>query len=85
MAGAGNLTSAIRIDSSAVDVNTVGTYHVTYTVTDGHNPASLNRAVNVVDTAPPLLTLTGANPQVIECHTTYVELGRPLLMFAPVI
>ncbi len=72
---AGNLTSAIAIDASAVDVNTVGSYTVSYTVSDGFNTSTVNRAVQVVDTTAPVLTLVGAHPQVLECHTAYAELG----------
>src|SRR5207253_8858663 len=72
---AGNLTSAIGIDASAVNVNAVGSYTVSYTVNDGFNRTTVNRAVHVVDTTAPVLTLSGANPQIIECHSVYVELG----------
>ena len=53
------------------------TYTVTYNVTDsrGQRRHPVTRTVNVVDTTPPVITLTGANPQVIEVGTAYVELG----------
>ena len=44
----GDLTAAITIDASAVDVNTVGTYAVSYRVSDAAgNLANAARAVNV--------------------------------------
>lgn len=48
-----DLTSAIQIDGT-VDVNTVGTYQLTYRVTDtGGNTVSVVRTVTVVDTTAP--------------------------------
>ena len=70
------------INATAVNVNATGTYQVSYTVTDGKHPVTVNRTVNVVDTAPPSITLTGANPQTIECHSAYVELGERHRMIA---
>src|SRR5207237_13370 len=72
---AGNLTGAIVIDASGVNVNAVGSYTVSYTVSDGFNRTTVSRAVNVVDTTPPVLKLSGADPQILECHSAYVELG----------
>ena len=72
----GNLTAAITVDSSAVNTNTVGTYPVVYTVKDAHNnTASVTRTVSVEDATAPAITLLGANPQRIEGHTPYIELG----------
>ena len=42
--------------SGSVDVNTPGSYIITYSATDGVNPATANRTVNVVDTTPPAIT-----------------------------
>ena len=53
---AGNLTSAVVINAAAVNVNSIGTYQVTYTVTDGHNSTTVNRSVHVADTVSPTLT-----------------------------
>jgi hypothetical protein len=73
---AGDLSSQIVV-SSTVDVNTPGSYTVTYTLSDpqGNVAAAVVRTVNVVDTTPPSLSLAGANPQTIECHGSYIELG----------
>ena len=56
----GDLTASIVIDTSAVDTSTVGSYTVTYDVTDCNgNPAvQVTRTVNVVDTTPPDISVT---------------------------
>ena len=71
------LTDSIVIDASAVNVNTIGSYTVTYNVSDaaGNAAIQVTRTVNVVDTTIPEITLTGANPQSIELGTSYSELG----------
>ncbi|MBQ4820612.1 immunoglobulin-like domain-containing protein [Aquimarina sp. MMG016] len=68
--------SAVVIDASTF-VDAVGSYAVTYNATDasGNNAVEVIRTVNVVDTTAPVITLTGANPQVIELGTGYSELG----------
>jgi hypothetical protein len=66
----------IVIDASAVDTSTPGSYSVTYSISDASGNAALEtRTVEVVDTTPPAITLLGANPQLIECAASYVELG----------
>ena len=53
----GDLTAYIVITSD-VDTNTVGSYSVTYEVTDSHNNTTTAvRTVNVVDTTPPGLLM----------------------------
>ena len=72
----GNLTSSIAIDASAVEPTSLGTYTVTYSVSDAAgNTASKSRSVEVVDTTKPVIVLSGANPQVIEVGDPYGELG----------
>jgi len=73
----GIITGDIVIDSAAVDVNTVGSYPVTYNVADssGNSPITEFRNVIIQDTTPPVIALTGANPQIIEFSSGYVELG----------
>jgi hypothetical protein len=62
--------------TGAVDPNAPGTYTLTYSATDpAGNLGSATRTVNVVDTAPPSVTLNGANPLVIECHSTFADPG----------
>ncbi|MDF1597591.1 MAG: DUF5011 domain-containing protein [Acidimicrobiia bacterium] len=78
--GDGNLTASI-VTVNPVDPGVVGTYGVTYDVVDsqGNAAVQLTRTVNVVDTTIPAITLTGANPQVIEVGTAYLELGATAL------
>jgi len=74
----GNITANIVVDASAVDTNTVGNYSVSYNVSDaaGNAAATIIRTVEVLaDLTPPVITLLGDNPQVIEFGTAYTELG----------
>ncbi len=71
---AGDLTGSIVVTGS-VNPNVVGTYTLTYTVSDGYNSASASRTVNVVDTIAPVITVNGANPMIVECHTTFTDPG----------
>lgn len=58
---AGDLTSAIIVTGS-VDTNVVGSYVLTYSVSDGTHTVSVDRTVNVVDTTDPVITLNGQTP-----------------------
>jgi hypothetical protein len=58
---AGDLTSVINVTGS-VNANAVGTYTLTYTVSDGSHTTSATRTVNVVDTTAPVITLNGSTP-----------------------
>jgi subtilisin family serine protease len=75
----GDLSPAIVIDASVVNTSTVGTYPVTYDVSDSSgNATQVVRSVEVVSTpdlSPPVLTLNGPAPQVIAQGDPYVELG----------
>ena len=73
--------SSVTIDSTAF-TDAVGTYSVLYDSTDdvGNQAVQVTRTVNVVstppaDTTPPIITLTGNNPQTIELGDGYTELG----------
>jgi hypothetical protein len=61
--------------TGSVDVNTPGTYTLTYTASDGTNTATATRAVSVGDTAAPTLTLNGAEVMTVECHSTFTDPG----------
>jgi len=68
---------ALAVSSSGtVDVNTPGTYTLTYTSTDpSGNPASATRNVIVSDTSAPTVTLNGDNPLTVECHAAFTDPG----------
>jgi hypothetical protein len=69
---AGDLTAAIVV-SSSVDTAVVGTYAVTYTVSDpSANTATATRTVNVVDTTPPLITMTAPQATAYALNDTVV-------------
>ena len=62
--------------SSNVDTSSVGSYAVSYTATDANgNTTSASRAVNVVDTTAPVITVTGDNPATAELGGTYTDAG----------
>ncbi len=65
------------ITDNPVNIDLPGAYTVTYDVVDNNgNPAvQLARTVNVVDTTPPVITLHGANPVAVECHSVHVDAG----------
>lgn len=77
----GDLSLSIQTDSSNVDTTMAGTYMVTYDVSDSvPNPAiQVIRRVEVVDNEDPVISLVGANPQILECGTSYSELGATAL------
>ena len=61
---------------SNVNIDVPGTYQVVWSVTDGGgNTASATRTVTVVDTTKPVITLNGANPLTVECHTSFTDPG----------
>ncbi len=64
------------------DINSdvLGTYTVTYTVSDATgNTATAQRSVEVVDTLPPVVTVVGLNPINLEFGTPYEEYGATAL------
>ncbi len=76
----GNISTSIMIDNATVNVNAVGSYIVTYSVSDaaGNAATAVTRTVNVVammDTTPPSIRLNGDNPQTITVGSAYAELG----------
>jgi hypothetical protein len=70
----GDLTSQIQVAGS-VDPHTLGTYTLTYTVSNGFRTTTVTRTVNVVDTTPPTLTLLGANPMIVEVGGAFTDPG----------
>ena len=73
----GDLTSSIVVTGSVDITNTVGTYILSYDVTDtnGNVATTVNRTVNVVDTTVPVITLLGDETLTIEVGTAYTDAG----------
>jgi len=72
---------AVVVGGDTVNTSICGTYTVTYDATDCHgNMANrMTRAVVVVDTAVPIITLNGPSSLTLECGGgTYVEWGASM-------
>jgi sugar lactone lactonase YvrE len=53
-----------------------GSHTITLTVTDtGGGSDTDDLIVNIVDTMPPVITVNGANPMTVECHTSFSDPG----------
>ena len=76
----GDITPAIVVVNT-VNIAIVGTYTVTYNVSDiSGNPAvQVTRTVNVVDTTVPVITLTGDAVVTTEVDATYTDAGATAL------
>jgi autotransporter-associated beta strand protein len=76
---AGDITGAIVVNYGGLNpaAPVAGDYTITYNVQDpSHNAATaVTRLVHVVDSVPPVITITGANPATVECHGSYTEAG----------
>ena len=72
----GDISSAISTVNPE-DSDTVGTYTVTYDVSDanGNAATTVTRTVDVVDTTVPVITLVGAATVSLEVGTTYTDAG----------
>ncbi len=72
----GTITAKI-VKSGTVNTAAVGTYTITYTVSDtaGNAAAPVARTVNVVDTVKPVITLVGTTPVVVQVAGTYTDAG----------
>ncbi|WP_422106728.1 immunoglobulin-like domain-containing protein [Winogradskyella sp.] len=74
----GDLTSSIVVGGDVVNTSVVGSYQVTYNVSDaaGNAATEVIRTVNVnADTTPPVITLIGASTINLNVGETYNELG----------
>ena len=73
----GDITDSI-VTVTTVDTSVVGSYTVTYDVSDANSNAAstVTRTVNVVDTTVPVITLVGDATVTIEAGTTYTDAWR---------
>ena len=69
------------VGGDVVDSNTLGTYTVTYNVTDseGNVATQVTRTITVVDTTPPVISLIGEAAITLEVGSTYEELGATFI------
>jgi autotransporter-associated beta strand protein len=72
-----NCSGVVSVSTnSTVDPNTVGVYTIAYVAGDAAGNTTTNtRLVYVVDTTPPVVTLNGANPMAVECHSGFIDPG----------
>ena len=73
----GNLTSSITVGGDFVDTDSVGSYLVTYNVSDSadNDATQVTRTVNVVDTTLPTIARTGPASLTLVRNATYSEQG----------
>jgi len=76
----GTITGNVVMDASAVNINVIGSYPVTYNVSDqtGNAAPTETRTVNIVaapDVTPPTITVQGDNPYEVIINTTYSDPG----------
>ncbi len=71
----GALTNQVVIDASAINTNIVGTYSVTYRVTDsnGNLASTQTRSVNVVDVIKPSIELNGSTEMTVYLNDTFTD------------
>lgn len=70
-------TSCSVAIGGSLDVNTVGTYTLTYDAMDsaGNVATQVTRTVNVVDTIAPLITLKGSSPMQVYINDVFSDPG----------
>ncbi|MFA5015804.1 MAG: DUF5011 domain-containing protein, partial [Actinomycetota bacterium] len=76
----GDITASI-VTVNPVDTSVLGTYTITYNVTDsqGNDAVEVTRTVDVVDTTDPVITLLGVSPVEVEVGSTYTDAGATAL------
>ena len=72
----GDITTDI-VTLNNVDTSVIGSYTVTYNVTDssGNDATEVTRTVSVTDTTAPVITLVGDAQITVEVGSTYTDLG----------
>ena len=72
----GDITANIQADVSNVDTSTIGTYSVSYTITDsGGREVTTTRTVQVVDMTPPSVQLVGEDTIIVGQGAAYTDPG----------
>jgi len=73
----GDISSLVVVGGDIVDTGTVGTYVVTYNVTDsdGNAAVEVTRTVNVVSNEPPIITLNGSAFVRLTAGDSYTDAG----------
>ncbi|MFW5748121.1 MAG: immunoglobulin-like domain-containing protein [Chloroflexota bacterium] len=72
----GDLTGAVQVDASALNTDVLGSYLVSYSVTDSGGLGDVEtRSVNVVDTVAPVITLIGDSLIEIPVNTPFSDPG----------
>jgi uncharacterized repeat protein (TIGR01451 family) len=72
----GGSTATSRSGVPAGNVFPLGTTNITYSATDTHNnTGTATQTVTVRDVTAPTITLAGANPITVECHTSFTDPG----------
>lgn len=62
--------------TGTVDIHAPGTYSITYSATANSHTTTATRTVTVeADNSAPVITLNGANPMTVECHTSFTDPG----------
>ncbi len=62
--------------TGAVDIHTPGIYSITYSATANGLTSEATRTVTVeADNTAPTITLNGASPMTVECHTSFTDPG----------
>ncbi|RPI24634.1 MAG: DUF5011 domain-containing protein, partial [Actinobacteria bacterium] len=77
----GDVSAAIVVGGDTVNTAVLGTYEITYDVSDtAGNPATqVTRTVNVTDQTAPVITLLGPNPMTVPLGGAFADPGKTAL------
>ncbi len=73
----GDITANVVKGGTFVNTNTVGTFTITYDVTDaaGNAATTVTRTIHVTDQTAPVITLTGASAVTVAQGSTFTDPG----------
>jgi hypothetical protein len=72
----GDVTPGVLEISNDLDNANIGTYHITYEVSDSNsNSTQVTREIHVIDTIRPIIHRTGVSPVTVEAGSTYDDEG----------